>query len=167
MKKVTLIVSAFVLIMMVSCGPTKNDAVNYNDKLMAVLNNLNPTQTIFLDQIDGHNGDSLIIAQKLFSQKSKSSVDEVSKIAAFADKKDYLNAANDYFKTINHLADFEAYEMTEIMTKDSSLITDNDIIRIQTLAVRFDSTYDKAYQLITEAQAKFANEWKFEIEKVN
>ena len=167
MKKITFLLSSMAFCIITSCGPSQKDAVSYNDKLMAVLNNLNPAQSLFLDQIDGHNGDSLIIVQKLFSQKSKTSVEEVSKFTPFADNNDYLNAASNYFKTINHLADFEANEMTEIMTKDSSLISDNDIIRIQVLAVRFDSTYDKAYDLITEAQATFAKKWKFEIEKVN
>lgn len=165
MKKIALLFSAIALTLMVSCGPGKNEAIAYNDHIMDIVNNLTVAHNGFLNQIDGHNIDSLKMAQKVFSEKSKASLDEANKVGPFAEKTDYLNAAVEYFKTINAIADNEGMQMVEIMSKDSSQVTMEDIDKVDELAAKFDASYEKSFNMIQEAQTKFASEWKFEIDK--
>ncbi len=164
MKKITILLSAVVMTLLVSCGPGKNDAVKYNDKIMDVLNNLTVYHNGFLNQIDGHNIDSLKMAQKIFSEKSKSSLEEVGKIGPFAEKTEYIDVATEYFKTLNSIADGEGKQMVDIMSKDSTQITEADIAKISELAGAFDSRYEKVFNSMEAAQLAFSKEWKFEIE---
>lgn len=165
MKKIAVLFSSFAMFMMVSCGPSTKDAVAYNDKIMGIINNLTVAHNAFLNQIDGHNIDSLKWAQKAFSEKSKASLDEINAIGPFAEKKEYQEAAIAYFTSINTMADNEGKQMVEIMSKDSSQVTMEDVTKVEELAAKFDASYDKTFNEIQAAQAKFSQEWKFEIEK--
>lgn len=153
------------MFVLVSCGPSAKDAVAYNDKIMDLINGLTATHNAFLNQIDGHNVDSLKMTQKMFADKSQACLDEANKLGAFADKKEYLDAAVEYFKTINSLATTEGAQAVEIMSKDSTQITVEDADKMQALGTKFDADYEKTYSMIQAAQAKFASEWKFELAK--
>lgn len=165
MKKIALSIGAFAMFLMVSCGPSAKDAVAYNDKVMDIVNGLTATHNAFLSQLDGHNIDSLKMTQQQFSEKAKASMEELNKLGAFADKKEFLDAATEYFKTIGSMADNEGKQMVDIMTKDSSQVTMDDVSKVEQLGTQFDETYNKTFNMIQEAQKKFATEWKFEIEK--
>jgi hypothetical protein len=165
MKKTILF--AFVLItssvILVSCGPTKDDAIKYNDRLVDINAGLTAAQDAFFNQLDAHNVDSLKITLSQFSAKSKNSLEEVEKIGPFNEKKEYLDAALSYFKTINGLAEKEAKEITEILSKDTAQITEDDYGKAEEIANKLDSEYDKCFAQFQTAQEKFAAEWKFEI----
>lgn len=165
MKKIALSIGALVMFLMVSCGPSAKDAVAYNDKIMDLINALTVTHNAFLGQIDGHNVDSLKMTQKMFADKAKTSLEEVNTLGAFAEKKEYLDAAVEYFTTINSLVSNEGMQAVEIMSKDSTQITVEDVDKMQALGTKFDADYEKTYNMIQAAQAKFASEWKFELAK--
>lgn len=165
MKKIALSIGALVMLALVSCGPSTKDAVAYNDKIMDIVNNLTATHNAFLNQMDGHNIDSLKITQQQFSEKAKASLEEVGKLGAFAEKKEFLDAATEYFKTISSMADVEGKQMVEIMSKDSAQVTMEDVAKVEELGTKFDADYEKTFNMIQEAQKKFAAEYKFEIEK--
>ena len=163
MKKIKNITSIFLLTLFAACAPTQNEAIAYNDSIMTIVDDLIIKHTLLLDQIDGHNLDSLKITHKLFTEKAKVSLDSCKKITPFNDDKDYLNAAINYFTTLNSLANNEAKEMVEIMLKDSSNIGQLDLDKINELAETFDEKYGEVYDKILEAQIKFAKKWKFKL----
>ncbi len=165
MKKIILSVAALATLLLTSCGPTKDDAIKYNDSFISIEKALTPTYNAFIEQIDGHNLDSLKITYTTFAAKAKSSIEEVAKIQAFAEKKEYLDAATEYFKTINALAENEGKQMVEIMTKDTSQVTEADVANVTKYAEKFDADYAKALKTAQEAQNAFAKEWKFDIKK--
>ena len=104
MKKITLSISALVMLAFVSCGPTTKDAVVYNDNIMTIVNKVTLAQNDFFDQTDGHNMDSLVISLKSYSEKSKAGLDEINKLAPFAEKKEYLEAAINFCEIIKRLS---------------------------------------------------------------
>lgn len=165
MKKLILSLAALATLVLTSCGPTKDDAVKYNDSFIAIEKSLTPTYNAFIDQIDGHNLDSLKMTYDIFAAKAKSSVEECGKIQPFGEKKEYLDAATEYFKTINALAENEGKQMVMIMTKDTSQVTEEDIANVGKYAEKFDADYAKALKSAQEAQSAFAKEWKFDIKK--
>ena len=164
MKKIILSISALVALTLVSCGPSAKDALAYNDKVMTIVNNATLAQNSFLDQIDGHNIDSLKIAYKLYSDKSKECFGEITKVPAFADKKEFLDAATSFVKTLGDIADNQGKQMVEIMSKDSASVTEDDTRKVQELAAKFDEENDKVTKIILDAQQAFSKQWKFEIE---
>ena len=163
MKKYLLAASAFMALILVSCGPTQSDAIKYNDELIAIQKSLVPFHQGFIDQIDGHNADSLKTMQALFVQKSKEALETCEKMQPFGEKRDYLDAAIEYFKTLNSLANNESKLITETMVKDSTQITEEDMNKITEYAGKFDSEYERIMKKVQDAQNAFATEWKFQL----
>ena len=165
MKKLKFALIVCVLLVFYACGPTQGDAIRYNDSIMNIIDSLTIEHELLLNQIDGHNIDSLKLTHKLFSERARSSLERGKKIEAFADNRDYRNVALEYFTTMNYLADNEAKQMVEIMRKDSLQIPQSDVDEINKLAASFDEAYGKVYDKILAAQLKFADEWKFKLEE--
>jgi hypothetical protein len=164
MKK--LIFAAGVVIsalMITSCGPSQKDAIKFNDDLIAIQKALIPVHEAFIDQMDGHNLDSLKLMQNVFTERTKSSLEACEKMQPINEKRDYLDAAIEYFKTMNNLALNEGKLMSELMMKDSTQITEADIAKYDEYAGKFDSEYSRVFGKIQQAQEAFAKEWKFEL----
>lgn len=164
MKKITLSIGALVMLAFVSCGPTAKDAVAYNDQIMTIVNKVTLAQNDFFDQTDGHNMDSLSITLKSYSEKSKAGLDEINKLTPFAEKREYLDAAINFVKSLNALADNESKQMVEIMSKDSAAVTEADVAKVEELSDKLNAESEKVSKAIEDAQTAFKNEWKFEIE---
>lgn len=164
MKKTIFSISAFVILAFVSCGPSSEEAVAYNDNIMAIVNKVTLAQNDFFDQTDGHNMDSLVISLKSYSEKSKAGLDEINKLAPFAEKREYLDAAINFVKSLNALADKEGKQMVEIMTKDTAAITEADVEMVEQLSNKLNDESEKVSKEVEDAQNAFKTQWKFEIE---
>ena len=151
-------------LVLASCGPTQKDAIRYNDDLISIERNLTTTHEGFIDQLDGHNLDSLKIMQKLFAEKSEKALTDCEKIKDFNGKRAYLDASIGYFKVINGLAKKECMEMTSILTKGEEQLTEEENEKLTMLATKLDADYETALNMVQEAQKVFAAEWKFEID---
>jgi hypothetical protein len=163
MKKI-IVLAMFVMGMAVtSCGPSQKDALKYNDEIVSIQKGLTPVHEAFIDQLDGHNPDSLKMIHASFKDKAKSSLEACEKMGPFAEKRDYLDAAIEYFKVVKGLADNEGTSMVEIMTKDSTQVTDEDVSKVNEVATKFDSDYEVILGKVQKAQEAFAKEWKFDL----
>ena len=163
MKKLILSVCAALTLVLTSCGPSQDDAIKYNDQLIATQKSLLPAQDAFIGQIDGHNVDSLKLVHEQFKAKAKTALEECEKMTPFNGKREYLDAGIEYFKVLKSLADNEAKDITEIMSKDSTQVTEKDIERVKACAAKFDSDYGKVLKKAQDAQAVFSKEWNFDI----
>ncbi len=163
MKKVILSALVVVAFTITSCGPTQKDALKYNDDVVAVQKALTPIHEAFIDQLDGHNIDSLKYTHAKFVESTNASLAACEKMQAFADKREYLDAAISYFKVVKGLAENEGKSLVEIMSKDSTQVTDDDVTKVNTLAEKFDSEYEKTLAAVQRAQEAFAKEWKFDL----
>lgn len=163
MKKMILSISAGLALALGSCGPTKEDAVKYNDSLVAIEKAFIPAYNAFVDQLDGHNVDSLKMAYELFAARAKSSVEECAKIQPFNEKKEYLEAASNYFKTMNDLVANEASQVLALMTKDTALVSEEDFANIGKYVQKMDAENERISKAIQSAQEAFAQEWKIKI----
>ncbi|MBP7809944.1 MAG: hypothetical protein KA163_11670 [Bacteroidia bacterium] len=163
MKKIILSALVVLGLTLTSCGPSQKDALKYNDDVVAIQKALTPIHEAFIDQLDGHNSDSLKLTHSNFAASAKSSLEACEKIQPFAEKRDYLDAAISYFKVVKGLADNEGKSMVEIMTKDSTQVTEDDINKVNEYAAKFDSDYEKVLGTVQKAQEAFAKEWKFDL----
>lgn len=163
MKKVILLALVGLGLTLTSCGPSQKDALKYNDDVVAIQKALTPIHEAFIDQLDGHNVDSLKYTHGKFSESAGLSLAACEKIGPFADNRDYLDAAIAYFKVVKGLADNEGKNMVEIMTKDSTQVTEDDINKVNEFASKFDSEYEKVLGSVQKAQEAFAKEWKFDL----
>lgn len=163
MKKV--ILSALIVsgLLITSCGPSQKDALKYNDDIVAIQKALTPIHEAFIDQLDGHNPDSLKYTHAKFAESASLSLSQCEKMEPFNEKREYIDAVISYFKVVKNLAENEGKTMVEIMTKDSTQITDGDVAKINELASKFDSEYEKTLVTVQKAQEAFAKEWKFDL----
>jgi 2,3-bisphosphoglycerate-independent phosphoglycerate mutase len=163
MKKIILSALVVIAFALTSCGPTQKDALKYNDDIVSVQKNLTPIHEAFIDQLDGHNIDSLKYTHAKFAESANLSLTTCEKMQPFADKREYLDAAISYFKVVKGLAENEGKNLVEIMSKDSTQVTDDDVAKVNALAARFDSEYEKVLIAVQKAQEAFAKEWKFDL----
>ena len=163
MKKIFLSTLVVLGLTFTSCGPSQKDALKYNDEVVAIQKALTPIHEAFIDQLDGHNIDSLKYAHGKFSESAKLSLETCEKMQPFGDKREYLDAAISYFKAVQGLADSEGKSMVEIMCKDSAQVTEADVDKVNEYASKFDSEYEKALGNVQKAQEAFAKEWKFDL----
>jgi hypothetical protein len=163
MRKILVLAMFVIGIAVTSCGPSQKDALKYNDDIVSIQKGLTPVHEAFIDQLDGHNVDSLKMAHNNFMSSAKSSLEACEKMGPFGDKREYLDAAIEYFKVVKGLADNEGTNMVQIMSKDSTQITDEDINKVNEVAGKFDSEYEKILAKVQAAQEAFAKEWKFEL----
>ncbi len=163
MKKLILSAAVASALFLASCGPSKKDAVAYSDRIVAIGKEIDATSVMFLSQVDGHNVDSLKLAYGKYDSQVASSLEECKNMPPFDKKSDFKDAAVEYFTAVKKLVDNEAKGMVDIMSKDSSQITEQDVTNVKAFAATYDSEYTKALQKVQDAQAVFAKEWKFEI----
>jgi hypothetical protein len=163
MNKTILSCAAGAMLLFAACGPTKDDAIRYNDSLIAIETSLTPVYNAFIDQTDGHNVDSLKLTYEAFAAKAKASFGEVQNMQPFAEKREYLDAIVTYFKTINDLAQNEGRQLVDILSKDSAQVTEEDVANVGKFADKFNADYESALKAAQAAQTAFAREWKFEV----
>lgn len=150
-----------------SCGPSKKDALKYNDDIVNVQKALTPIHEAFIDQLDGHNADSLKIVYQSFINGVKSSLEVCEKMNPFNEKREYLDAAIAYFKVMKSITENEGKSMTDIMSKDSTQVLPDDETKYNEYATKFDSDYEKALETVQKAQEVFAKEWKLDLGEKN
>jgi uncharacterized protein YueI len=161
MKKTLVSLSA--LLALSSCGPTTNDAVKYNDSIIDWVDHVKEPQEKLIDQLDGHNIDSLKITQLAFANASEESSKALEGIKAFDDKTEYLDAAKKFIMEIKSLSDNEVKSLANVLMKDSLSISEEDVKIAEKSWVSFDSKYEKAFNEFAEAQKQFAVKWNFKL----
>lgn len=128
-----------------------------------MIENLKGDHSAFVDQLDGHNMDSLRLVHKKFSEKAAAHLKASKAMKPFDEKNEFGNAAVEYFTALDDMANNDGKQIVEIMSKDSTQLTQEDIDKATALSEKFDATYDKAYSKIEAAQLKFSKDWKFDL----
>src|ERR1041384_1752728 len=100
MKKIAVLAIVVIGLMIASCGPSQKEAMKYNDEMVNIQRALSPLHETFIDQVDGHNVDSMKLAYSSFTEKAKASLEACEKLGPFAEKREYLDAAIEYFKVL-------------------------------------------------------------------
>jgi lysyl-tRNA synthetase class I len=162
MKKVILITGSLIFIL-TSCGPTQEDALKYNDSLIDITDELTEMQDLFVNQIDGHNVDSLKITHELFVQQSEISSENLAKVKKFEDKNEFGKATSDFIATINSVANNECKKMVELLSKDGEQFTDQDQEKLNILASMMNEKYNKVFKNLQKKQIAFSKEWNFKL----
>jgi hypothetical protein len=162
MKKLILIIGALSVIL-ISCGPTEDDAIKYNDSLIDITEKIIEKQDLFINQLDGHNVDSLKITYQLFVKQAEISIEELSKVKIFDDKNEFGNSASEFIATVNSIVNNEAKQMVELLSKEAEQYTEYDQEKLDKLASKFDEQNNKAFENLKKEQLAFSKEWNFKL----
>jgi hypothetical protein len=165
MKKIILSIST--LLILTSCGPNSNDAINYNDQIIDIIDKIKQPQENLIYQLDGHNIDSLKITQTAFENIATESAKKLSEIKAFDNATEYIDAAKKFVSVIQNLSTNEVKTLSNLLAKDSLSVTDEDIKLAEENGVNFDNKYEKAFNEFAESQKQFSTKWHFKLDTEN
>lgn len=165
-SKISAILGSFILaLFFVSCGPTKEDAINYNDKIIKEQKKVIDKENDLIGYIKGASLTRLDEKYNSLSKQIDESTEVVKKMEAFDGKTDFKDATLELFLTYRSVVDKE-YKAWMINLKTPGDKVDQKILDEENdLVQAINEKLDKAQSDFTKAQYDFAAKYKFEISK--
>ncbi len=150
----------------VACGPSKEDAVKYNDAVTEQVNSTFDKYAIFTDaanKINHDTGDYSALDKPFSEYKTKvdSALKAVNAMPAFNNKTEMKDAAVKLLTTFKNIADKDWTDLITLVKKEGR--TEEENAKMKESGAKIDDEMNKVQQEFVAAQAKFAKEWKFEL----
>jgi hypothetical protein len=161
MKKLsTFVFALFTAAALTSCGPTSEDAINYNDSLINEINKVIQADNKFVEAED-KGGDEMKSAHQSLIQQVNTALENIKKVGPFDKKSDFLDASVKYLTTYKGVVENEYKQMVDISSKPDDQKTEDD-----------DAAYNKAQDAsrdkmktaedeFTKVQQDFSKQYKF------
>lgn len=162
MKKFLPILAATLL---VACGPTQQDAIDLNDKLVAVQKACIKAEESFYDACKTYNPEEIKKALKTFKGKVLSAVDESEKTKNEKEFELYRNSAIKLLYAYKDLIDKEFSEYAKLYSIPDEQFTDADQKRSGKVADIINSTLGPLNDSFVMEQKIFAKKWDFTLKK--
>ena len=146
-----------------ACGPSKDDAIKYNDTLISLQELIVEKDDVFLNSQG--NADSLKMAHTELLNQVNATIKATEKIGAFDDYNDFHKACLEFLGNYKGVVEKEYTILMSVVSKPDSLISleDNEL---------YDSAYDVSIDKIemaaarlNTAQEEFAKKFNFKIAK--
>ena len=166
MKKLflLLILASAGIVLMDSCGPSKEEAVKYNDTLISLQDLIVEKDDAFINSHDSSPAYIKECHTELLSQVNASR-DVTEKMGPFDDYDDFRQACLEFLKSYKGVVENEYVGMMEVVSKPDSMITVEDD---SLYAELFDASIDKiemAASKLTGAQEAFSQKYHFQVAK--
>jgi hypothetical protein len=166
--KISAILSTFIVVMFfVSCGPSKEDAIKYNDKIIYEQRKVVDSENDFIRYIKTGtiSNDKLDENYNSLSKQVEESIAIVNKIDAFDGKTDLKDATLQFFSVYKSVVDKE-YKEWVLNLKTPLDQVDQKVMDEEKLIVKtINNKLDNANSIYKIAQNNFAVKYKFEIAK--
>lgn len=159
----TIIGSLFVSAMLVSCGPTTDDAVKYNDELVAQQTKVFEKESALIEAISKNIPDKLDLLCADLSKQIDESTEAVKKMESFDGKTEMKDAAMKVFIAYKEVTDKEYKEMIKFAKTPDSLYTPEDDNKLIEVSKKIDDKLNKAVDEFVQLQKEFAEKYKFEL----
>ena len=166
MKKfaIAVIGSLFLSAVLVSCGPTKEDAIKYNDELIKEQTKVLEAESAIFDAVT-NNPSKLDASFESLKSQVKESTEAVEKMKAFDGKTDFKDALLKLFTTFKGLNEKEFAEYISIGKLQGNDFTPEKGDRMISLGKTIDDAVLKANDDFIKTQKEFAAKYKFELSK--
>lgn len=165
MKKlfITILSSLFVSAILVSCGPTTDDAIKYNDALVSQQTKVFEKESALIEAISKNMPEKFDALLNDLSKQIDSSTDAVKKMEAFDGKNDLKDAALKVFATYKDEVGGDYAEMIKFAKTPDSLYTQEDDDKVIEMSKKIDDKLNKAVEEFVSLQKSFAGKYKFEL----
>lgn len=163
-KYLKIIAFAF-LLFVVSCGPNSQQAVDYNDAVVAqqklIVKELNVLEEAFVN----FNPADMDRAYSSASKQIDKSLDQVNKIAPFNDNSDLKEAAIKLFGVYKSVIKNEYAAIIALNKLPESRFGKAEEIKIKDISKTIDTKLNNALAEFSKQQAAFASKYNFELEQ--
>jgi|GEM_PF-1083883 len=165
MKKVfaTILSSLFVSALLVSCGPSTDEAIKYNDALVSQQTKVFEKESALIEAISKNMPEKFDVLLAELSVQVDSSTEAVKKMDGFDGKTDLKDAALKVFITYRTIVDSSYAEMIKYAKTPDSLYTQEDDDKVIELSKKIDDKLNTAVEEFVERQKNFAAKYKFEL----
>lgn len=148
---------------MVSCGPSTNEAIKYNDELVNQQNKVYEKESALLDAISKNMPDKLDLLFSDLSKQIDESTKAIEKMDAFDGKTEMKNAVLKIFATYKEVMSNEYKKMIAYSKIPDSIYTPGDDDKVLELSKKIEDKINKAIEEFVDLQKKFASKYKFEL----
>jgi hypothetical protein len=165
-KTFTLVLCVILTMMLTSCGPTKEEAISYNDKIIN-------EQVAIIDKIDklfdalqdfkNHNGLDYAYAEALKQLETGTGI--VSKLEKFDGSSEFRDETLKLFGTYKSVLETELKRMIDIIKLPDDLYTEDAKDEYNKLKDVSAKKMEQGLKDLNTVQKSFATKYKFEIEK--
>lgn len=158
-KIIYLLISFF----LISCSSERKEAIEYNDKIISEQNKIIEKAIDFTSSFETRNYRKIDSIRLILLLQIDKSIGEISKMQSFEGYDSLRLAALDLFNFYKKVYENEFKEITQIITKDSLEITEDDIIKHNILTRKIKNeeiSYDNNFQ---KAQQSFAKKYHLNI----
>lgn len=154
-----------VTLFLASCAPTKEDAMDYNDKIIREQKKVVQGEKDLINAIKknltkGNTLDELLNDLSKQIDESKKIVEEMDK---FDGKSDFKDAALKFFASYRDVVDNEYKAWLENMKTPAELVTDDVLYEEDELINAINRKLDKATNDFLDAQKDFAAKYQFKL----
>ena len=165
MKKLfaTILGSLFISAILVSCGPSTDDAIKYNDELVSQQTKVFEKESALIEAISKNMPEKFDALLAELSVQVDSSAAAVKKMESFDGKTDMKDAALKVFTTYRSIVDSSYAEMIKYAKTPDSLYTQEDVDMVIELSKKIDDKLNKTVEAFVEVQKTFAAKYKFEL----
>ncbi len=165
MKKLITISSALILFLMFSqCGPTSEQAMEYNDKLitdqLAVINAINDVDNAFTTYDPAKIGPAIIVAKN----KVEESMKALEKLGGFDKTTEFKDATMSLYKLFKEQLENEYSEQLQIYKLPEEEYTTEQQDRYNELQKLIDDKYTLVFNKFAAIQVEFSKKWNFTLE---
>jgi hypothetical protein len=164
MKKMISVFSLLcAMTMIISCGPTSDDAIKYNDTLVNMQSRVFDKESALIDMVGKNTPDKIDPLYKDLLTQIDKATDTLEKIGGFDGKTDMKDAVSKVLATYKLVATNEYTEIIKLAKMPDSLYTQDDDNKKIDLSKKIDDELDKAVNDFLEVQKGFAVKYKFEL----
>lgn len=152
-------------VLIISCSPTTEDAIKYNDALIDQQTKVIQAEDALIQAISENNPEILDEALNKLTKQITSSEEAVNKMSKFDGKSDYKDAALSLFKAYKSAAEKEYPEIIKIAKTPNDQYTQDMDDQLMALSKTVDERLNKEIEAFVAKQKEFAEKYKFELTK--
>jgi hypothetical protein len=165
-KTITLMLFVIVATVLTSCGPTKEEAIAYNDKIInEQVNIIDKINALYdaMKNYEYHYGMDYAYAEAL--KQADKGTEVVGKLEKFGGSTEFRDEALKLFGTYKSIMQNEIKKMIDINKLTDDMYTEEAQAEFDKLADISSKKMEDGLQELNAVQQKFADKYKFEIEK--
>jgi len=163
MKNLTLTMLIALLGIFYACKPTVEQAIKYNDDIIAKNDSIAAKLSLLTDAYDKMDPEQMDKAFEEALKTTKAGIEFLNKLEAFDNDTSFKAGALNLFKTYESVLENEHKRLIELSKLPESKYGDNEVAEYAKLRDQANSKTDQEINKLTEIQEKFAKKFKFEM----
>lgn len=155
----------FIATTLFSCGPTRDEAIDYNDKIIGLQKSIDNKEVALLESFKTHKAADIDKAYSDFKTEIETNTAELEKLGPLSKNSTLIDAAKGLFVRYKEVAETDYKQLVEINKLSDEDYTDASLEEENKCTADINKKLDAGLADFTATQEKFASEYGFQIEK--